>query len=78
MRCYVYRSSRRADTYVYLPRQDDFSELPEGLRSALGRLEFALEFDLTPERRLAREDPATVLANLESQGFHLQLPPPEE
>ena len=78
MRCYVYRSSRRADTYVYLPRQDDFSELPEGLRSALGRLEFALEFDLTPERRLAREDSATVLANLESQGFHLQLPPPEE
>jgi len=77
MRCYVYRSSRRADTYVYLPRQDDFTELPEGLRSALGRLEFALEFDLTPERRLAQKDPATVLANLESQGFHLQLPPPE-
>jgi len=78
MRCYVYRSSRRADTYVYLPRQDDFSKLPEGLLRMLGRLEFALEFDLAPERRLAREDSATVRANLESQGFHLQLPPPEE
>ena len=78
MRCYVYRSSRRADTYVYLPRKDDFTDLPEGLVRALGRLDLALEFELTPDRRLAREDPARVLTNLESQGFHLQLPPPEE
>jgi uncharacterized protein len=78
MHCYVYRSSRRADTYLYLPRRDDFTELPEGLVRALGRLEFALELDLTPGRRLAREDPAGVLANLESHGFHLQLPPPEK
>ena len=78
MRCYVYRSSRRADTYVYLPRKDDFTELPEGLVRALGRLDLAMEFELTPDRRLAREDPARVLTNLESQGFHLQLPPPED
>ena len=78
MRCHVYRSSWRPGTYVYLPRKDDFTELPEGLARALGRLEFALEFDITPERRLARGDAPTVLANLESQGYHLQLPPPEE
>ena len=78
MRCYVYRSRRRADTYVYLPRRDDFTGVPDGLLSALGRLDFALEFDLTPQRRLAREDAAIVLANLDRQGFHLQLPPPED
>jgi uncharacterized protein len=78
MRCYVYRSSRRADTYVYLPRRDDFSGVPDGLLQALGRLDFSLEFELTPQRRLAREDPAAVLANLDRQGFHLQLPPPED
>jgi uncharacterized protein len=77
-RCYVYRSSRRADTYVYVPRQDDFAGLPEGLMRMLGRLEFALEFELTPGRRLAREDTAAVQANLELQGFDLQLPPAEE
>lgn len=78
MQCYVYRSTRRTDTYVYLPRRDDFSEVSEGLLRALGRLEFALEFELTPQRRLAREDPAIVLANIEAHGFHVQLPPPDE
>ena len=78
MRCYVYRATRRADTYVYLPEKDDFSELPEGVMLALGRLEFALEFELTPERTLAQEDPQRVLANLDEQGFHLQFPPPEQ
>jgi len=33
---------------------------------------------LTPERKLAREDIVTVLDNLEKQGYHLQMPPPEE
>ncbi|WP_018860878.1 MULTISPECIES: YcgL domain-containing protein [unclassified Thioalkalivibrio] len=78
MQCYVYRATRRADTYVYLPQKGDFSELPDGLSRALGRLEFALEFELTPERALAQEDPQKVLANLNEQGFHLQLPPPED
>ncbi|MGM0552291.1 MAG: YcgL domain-containing protein [Pseudomonadota bacterium] len=78
MLCYVYRASKRADTYVYLPEKDDFSELPEGVMRALGNLEFALEFELTPERTLAQEDPQKVLVNLDEQGFHLQFPPPED
>ncbi|RMG51812.1 MAG: YcgL domain-containing protein [Gammaproteobacteria bacterium] len=78
MQCYVYRSSRKADTYVYLPRKDDFSDIPEELMRILGRLEFALEFELTPERRLAQEDPQQVLRSLEERGFHLQMPPQNE
>ncbi|MNP82545.1 Protein YcgL [compost metagenome] len=33
---------------------------------------------LSPERKLAREDIAKVLENLESQGYHLQMPPAED
>jgi len=78
MQCFVYRSSRKADTYVYLPRRDDFSDIPEELMRILGRLEFALEFELTPERKLAQEDPVQVLRSLEERGFHLQMPPQNE
>lgn len=77
MRCLVYRSTRRADTYVYLPREDAIEDLPEPLRMQLGRLEFALEFDLTPERSLARSDARAVLAQIEACGYYLQLPPAE-
>jgi uncharacterized protein YcgL (UPF0745 family) len=33
---------------------------------------------LSPERQLAREDINLVLANLEKQGYHLQMPPAED
>lgn len=77
MRCFVYRSARRPDTYVYVPREDDFSEIPESLLARLGPLERALEFDLTPERRLAQCNPHVVLAQLDEHGYFLQLPPGE-
>lgn len=77
MQCYVYRSERHADTYVYLRERDGFGVLPPALAERLGALEFALQFELTPGRRLAREDAAKVLTSLETAGFHLQLPPPD-
>lgn len=76
MRAYVYKSLEKADTYVYLAARDDFTRLPEPLRSQLGKLEFVLEVDLTPERKLAREDAEAVRENLVVRGFHLQFPPP--
>lgn len=75
MHAYVYKSQRKADTYVYLAARDDFERLPEPLRSELGALQFVLDVALTPGRALAREDADTVRANLADRGFHLQFPP---
>ena len=74
MQAYVYKSQRKADTYVYLARRDDFDCLPPPVRAQLGSLLFVLEVALTPERRLAQADPAVVRANLAANGFHLQFP----
>jgi len=73
--CWVYRSSRKDEMYLYLADKDAFDPVPEPLLRAMGRLELVLELTLTPERRLAREDVNLVLANLRGQGFHLQMPP---
>ena len=75
MHAYVYKSLRKADTYVYLAARDDFERLPGELRAQLGALEFVLDVALTPVRKLAREDAAAVRENLAVRGFHLQLPP---
>lgn len=75
MHAYVYRSQRKADTYVYLAERDGFSRLPEPVRTQLGTLVFVLEVALTPDRRLARENPEEVRRNLVARGFHLQFPP---
>ena len=78
MRCYVYRSPRRPDVYLYLGQRDDFSKVPEALMGAFGAPQFALEFVLSMTRKLAKEDPVEVMRNLESRGFHLQMPPQNE
>ena len=75
MQAFVYKSLKKADTYVYLAGRDDFARIPDPLRSQLGTLEFVLEVALTPERKLAREDAAVVRENLVTRGFHLQFPP---
>lgn len=73
--CYVYKSLRKRDTYVYLRERDGFSVLPQELAAALGELAFVLELQLTHERKLARELASVVLEHLAKRGFHLQLPP---
>ncbi len=75
MRAYVYKSLRKADTYLYLAARDDFACVPEPVRTPLGALQLVLEVELTPERTLARVDPDVVRSNLASRGFHLQFPP---
>ena len=74
MNCYIYRCSRKEDMYIYLTEKDDFSKVPADILRALGITEFTMELDITPDRKLAREDASVVINNLEDKGFHLQLP----
>jgi uncharacterized protein YcgL (UPF0745 family) len=73
MFCHIYRSSRKADTFLYLAVKDDFSILPESLLSIFGDPEFSFSLELTSDKKLAKEDVAEVLENLSTQGYHLQL-----
>jgi hypothetical protein len=75
MHAYVYKSTKRAGTYVYLRERDAFGLLPAPLAERLGRLVFVLDVALTPERRLAHADAAVVRTNLAERGFHVQAPP---
>ncbi|WP_313089081.1 YcgL domain-containing protein [Pseudomonas sp.] len=76
--CSIYRSLRRNDMYLYVLRSDALARVPDALLAAFGPPQLAFEMVLTPERKLAREDIAVVLENLETQGYHLQMPPPED
>lgn len=74
MQCFVYRSLKQPDMYVYLPQKDDFSAIPDALNTKLGALTFALAFDLHPAKKLAKENAQEVINSLSNQGFHLQMP----
>ena len=76
MRCFIYKSSRKEGAYVFLREREDFARLPAEVAASLGQLSFAMEIELRPDRKLAREDAAVVMEHLDRLGFHLQLPPP--
>lgn len=78
MPCVVYRASRRAETYVYLPAGEDVETLPEALRALTGRLDAAMELTLSATRTLARAEIGEVMRALHEKGFYLQMPPPEQ
>ncbi|NHW03307.1 YcgL domain-containing protein [Stutzerimonas degradans] len=76
--CSIYKSLRKNGMYLYVDKRDALARVPERLLAAFGTPQLAFELVLTPERQLAREDIGKVLANLETQGYHLQMPPAED
>jgi uncharacterized protein YcgL (UPF0745 family) len=73
--CWIYRSPRQSELYLYLADEAAFDTLPLGLLERFGSPEFVMQLKLHAGRPLAREDVGRVMQNLREQGFHLQLPP---
>ena len=76
MICAVYKSSKKADTYLYLCRRDDFSCVPAELMTLFGKPQFVMLLPLDSRERLALVDKPKLLEALQQQGYFLQLPPP--
>lgn len=74
----VFRTDRRADTYLYVEKGADFDSLPESLREIFGEPALVLSLKLTEERKLARCQGKEILDAIEAQGFFLQMPPPAQ
>lgn len=73
--CLIYRSEKKAETYLYLPVGVSFDDLPEDLLQAFGEPALVMKLDIESNSKLAQADPGQVLTALENQGYFLQLPP---
>jgi len=73
--CWIYKSPRKEEMYLYVNQQDNFDEVPEALLKQFGIPVFVMQLSLSADRKLARENAETVIASLKDQGFHLQMPP---
>jgi len=72
----VYKSSKKADTYLYIEKRDDFKPVPKVLLETFGRPKFVMMVALQ-KRDLSIADKEKVMAKIREQGFYLQMPPPE-
>lgn len=75
MQCFIYRSSRKPDHYIFLKEKDQFDLLPSGLVALLGDLVFVFDLDLSTKKELANAKKDQVIESLQNDGYYLQLPP---
>ena len=73
--CWIYKSPRKDEMYLYLVEEEGFDAVPDDLLTRFGRPQFVMQLTLDPQRPLAREEVTQVIANLRERGFHLQVPP---
>lgn len=73
--CWIYKSSRKDEMYLYLPREDDFEDLPEELMAQFGAPLSVMQLDLHPNRPLSRANVNEVIHSLDTNGYFLQMPP---
>lgn len=73
MECAVYKSSKKDETYVFIPTTTPLSDLPDELLKVLGQAEMVMTLNLTPEKKMARGTAIDIMESIEKQGFHLQM-----
>ena len=75
MQCFIYKSNKKNELYLYLDKQDDFSSIPEAILKSIGQPEYVMQVEITPERKLAREKAVDIIKGIEENGFFIQMPP---
>jgi len=78
MLCAVYKSPKKAQTYLFIQKRDDFSQVPEALMTMFGTPTLVTVVNLATKDKLAFADIDKVKESIVEHGFYLQLPPPQE
>lgn len=78
MLCSVYKSSKKDQTYLFVNKRDDFSQVPEALMTIFGTPIMVTVINLATKTTLGFADLTKVKTALAEEGYYLQLPPPKE
>lgn len=73
----AFRSPKKEELYLFVPKEDGLDKLPKELLTMFGEPTHVLDFDLTPDRKMAREEAKVVYEAVQTKGFFMQMPPSE-
>ena len=71
----VFKTTRKPDTFLFLPEGLPPSEWPDGLEEIFRPAEKVLSLTLTAEQPLAAQTATRVMEEIAANGYFLQLPP---
>jgi hypothetical protein len=75
MECFVYKSRKKSELYLFVKKEGEFESVPAPLMQSFGTPEFVMRLELEADRKLARSDTQEVMRSLDEKGFFLQMPP---
>ncbi|NPA71982.1 MAG: YcgL domain-containing protein [Gammaproteobacteria bacterium] len=73
----AYKSPKKESLYLFVPKDKGIDDLPNELLVMFGEPTHVIDFDLTPDRKMARGDAATIYEAMQTKGFFMQMPPTE-
>ena len=76
MLCAVYKSIRKPQTYIFVAKRDDFSQVPTPLLEKFGPPQLVSVLNMNNETKMAIAEAPKVIKAIAETGFYLQLPPP--
>ncbi|ABZ76402.1 protein of unknown function DUF709 [Shewanella halifaxensis HAW-EB4] len=76
MICAVYKSRRKAESYLFVEKRNDFERVPEALMDMFGEPQLVMMLPIEKRDHLGFADIKKVRSELKEKGFYLQLPPP--
>jgi len=76
MLCVVYKSIRKPQTYIFVAKRDDFSQVPDALLEQFGPPQLVSVLNVKNDTKMAMAEAPKVLKAITETGFYLQLPPP--
>lgn len=78
MLCYVYKSSKKEGVYLYVETKNTIDELSEELKNLTGKLELALTFKLTEDRKIQKVQAIDVMTAIKEKGYFLRIDSKDE
>ena len=78
MFCFIYRSNKKPDTYLYLAAKNNFSSVPAPLMQLFGTPKLVMTLQLDNVKKLAAVELEQLKTALQEKGFYLQLPRTED
>ena len=71
----VFKTARRPETFLFLPKGLALADWPEGLADVFTPAEKVLSLNLSAQQPLAAQPVSRVMEEIASRGYFLQLPP---
>lgn len=73
MWCYIYRSSKKENSYLYIATENDFSLVPEVLMKVFGQPVFVMKVLLDGKRQFVVGSSNEIEERIKNDGFFVQM-----